>query len=113
MLGSREVIIMENKARIDFRCNGQDKSIIERAASLLGMTVSSFSKASLLERAHEVIQRVQTTSLTKRDSEIFLSLIEKDAQPVESLLIAARRYSEKNSLQNMTALVPDECNLSR
>lgn len=90
---------MDNKARIDFRCNEHDKSIIEQAANLLGMTISSFSKAFLLERARQVIQNAQTTYLTERDSEVFLSLIETDAQPVEPLLAAAQRYSEKTHLK--------------
>jgi uncharacterized protein (DUF1778 family) len=84
-----------NNERIDFRCNKQDKAVIYEAASLLGMTVSSFSKSTLLERAHQIIQSASITTLSVKDSELFLALLESDSEPSPSLLAAAQRYREK------------------
>ena len=80
------------EARIDFRCKPEEKSLIEEAAILLGMTTSSFIKATLLSSAQKVIKSHQVTVLSERDQALFLSLLEEDASPVPALVEAVEQY---------------------
>ncbi len=84
--------LSRQEARVDFRCKPEEKSLIEEAAILSGMTTSSFIKATLLSSAREVIRSHQVTVLSERDQELFLSLLEEDASPVPALVQAAERY---------------------
>ena len=88
-------MLAKKEARIDFRCKPDEKSLIEEAAALSGMTTSSFIKATLLSSAREVIRSHQITALSKQDQELFLSLLEEDASPVPALVQAAERYKAR------------------
>ncbi len=84
--------LSRQEARIDFRCKQEEKSLIEEAAMLSGMTVSSFIKAKLLSSAREVIRSHQVTQLSEQDQEVFLALLEEDVSPVPALVQAAESY---------------------
>lgn len=82
-------------ARLDFRLSPEHKSLIERAASIDGQTVSSFVIATLLRAAREAIERSSVTTLSKRDSEAFLEMLDSDAEPNKALKAAAARYKKR------------------
>ncbi len=81
-------------ARLDFRVKPEHKSLIERAASVEGQTVTDFALATLVKAAHETIQRATLTTLSARDSKIFLQMLDSDAPPNAALKAAARRYKK-------------------
>jgi len=84
-------------ARLDFRVSPEHKSLIERAASVQGQTVSSFAIAALLRIAEETIQSATTRTLSARDSDAFLAMLERDAAPNGALRAAAKRYKARRA----------------
>lgn len=67
------------------------KALIERAALLSGVSVSSFALDAMLEKAQEVLAAAETTQLSAGDWERFLEILEDD-RPSDVLVAAARRY---------------------
>lgn len=82
-------------ARLDFRLAPEHKSLIERAASIDGQTVSSFVIATLVRAAKETIERGSLITLSQRDSEAFLRMLDSDEEPNEALKAAAARYKQR------------------
>jgi uncharacterized protein (DUF1778 family) len=79
-------------ARLDFRVSPEHKSLIERAASAQGQTVSSFAIATLLKASEEAIKGETTRTLSARDSQMFLAMLNSPREPNASLKAAAKRY---------------------
>ena len=63
-------------ARLDFRLSPEHKSLIERAASAQGQTVSSFAIATLLKASEAAIESETTRTLSARDSQMFLAMLD-------------------------------------
>ena len=83
--------------RLDFRISPEHKSLIERAATAEGQTVSSFAIASLIKAAEEAIQRASVRTLSTRDSRTFLKMLDSDSQPNAALKAAAKRYKARRA----------------
>jgi len=83
--------------RLDFRLSPEHKSLIERAASAEGQTISSFAIASLIKAAEEAIQRASARTLSARDSKSFLKMLDSDAEPNAALKAAAKRYKARRA----------------
>ena len=79
-------------ARLDFRVSPEHKSLIERAASAQGQTVSSFAISTLLKAAEEAIRGETTRTLSARDAQTFLAMLEAPGKPNAALKAAAKRY---------------------
>jgi uncharacterized protein (DUF1778 family) len=82
-------------ARLDFRLSQENKRIIEQAASVTGQSVSDFAIAQLIQAARKAIEESTTTHLSLRDRDLFMQLIESDAQPNQQLKAAAARYRKR------------------
>jgi uncharacterized protein (DUF1778 family) len=82
-------------ARLGFRLQSEQKSLIERAASIHGQTVTQFAISALLRAAHESIQDAGATELSPRDREVFLEMLDADGKPNAVLERAALRYRER------------------
>jgi uncharacterized protein (DUF1778 family) len=80
------------QARIDFRATNETKALIERAAALLGMTVSEYAKWVLTEKSHEIVRETETRVLSDRDRDRFLDLLDRPAAPNQALLNAADEF---------------------
>ena len=78
--------------RIDFRLKSEHKALIERAASAHGQTVTQFAIATLVKAAHESIQQASLTELSIRDRDVFLEMLDSNAEPNAALKKAAKRY---------------------
>ena len=87
----------KSDARLDFRLNRQVKEVIERAAAVSGQSVSDFAVSALYRTAREVLEKEQTTRLSNRDRDIFLTALDSDAKPNEALKRAARRYKSRRA----------------
>ncbi|MBC7385753.1 MAG: DUF1778 domain-containing protein [Cryobacterium sp.] len=61
--------------RIDLRVDDRSKELIERAASISGMSVSTFTLSSTLQAAREQISEFERLSLSNRDRDLFISAI--------------------------------------
>lgn len=82
----------ENIARLNFRLPNEVKEVIERAAVASGLTVTDFAISALVNSANQVLERHQTRTLSDRDRDLFLALLDSDQQPNEALKKAAREY---------------------
>lgn len=82
-------------ARINFRLPQEAKEIIDRAALAAGLTVTDFAIASLLQSAHETLDRQAQRQLSDRDRDLFLKLLDEETEPNEALNQAARRYKRR------------------
>jgi len=71
-------------ARMNFRLPANAKRQIERAAASAGLTVTDFAITALTERAEEVLEKKETRQMTDRDRDIFLRMLDADAEPNEA-----------------------------
>ena len=78
--------------RIDLRVSADVKSLLSRAASYSGMSLSSFLVSTAADRAKEVVAEHETLTLTPRDWEAFLAALDNTDRPRPRLAEAARRY---------------------
>lgn len=89
----RETAIGE-EARLNFRLDPAIKELIERAAGYSGETVTSYAVSTLVRDARRVVQEHEQTTLSDRDREIFLSLLDDPPAPTDALRRAAARHRE-------------------
>jgi len=82
----------ERDERIDLRVSAELKTLLARAASYSGMSLSSFLVSSASERAKEIVSARETLKLTARDWQVFLSGLEKPQRRRPRLEAAAKRY---------------------
>ena len=78
---------------INVRATKDTKQQLDRAAGLLGVSRTSFIIESAMKRALDVIEKHHTVTLSDRDRDTFLELLEEDT-PNEELKEAARRREE-------------------
>ncbi|HZY85668.1 MAG TPA: DUF1778 domain-containing protein [Gemmataceae bacterium] len=83
-----------NEARVDFRLTRQAKAVIEEAAALTGQSLSDFAVSTLLEKANEVLSATRIRSLSERDAQIFLSVLDSENRPNKALRKAAAWYKK-------------------
>ena len=72
-------------ARINLRTSPEAKALIERAAAIMGSTVSSFMLQNAYEAARRVVSDNDTLALSQADFERFIAACENPAQPTEAL----------------------------
>lgn len=82
----------ENIARLNFRLPNEVKEVVERAAVVSGLTVTDFAINALVNSANEVLERHQMRTLSDRDHDVFLALLDSDQEPNEALKKAAKDY---------------------
>ena len=82
-------------ARLNFRLPPEIKERIENAALVSGVTVTDFAITALAERSEEILEKHQTRTLSSRDRDIFLSLLENPPEPNEALKKAVKEYKKR------------------
>jgi len=82
-------------ARLELRSTLIQKAIIERAASLLGESVTSFVLSTVLRDAVKVINEHQVTELSLRDWARFEAIVEDDEEPNTHLTDSMKLYRRK------------------
>lgn len=84
--------LANESARINLRTSVEAKEMIERAAALMGTTVSSFMLQNAYEAARRILTENNTLLMTERDFEAFTSAIENPPKPKSALRkLMARR----------------------
>jgi len=73
-------------ARINLRTSPEVKALIERAAALMGTTVSSFISQTMYETSHRVVAEQDTLTLSDRDRDAFLAALENPPAPTQALI---------------------------
>jgi uncharacterized protein (DUF1778 family) len=88
-------ITSSGDARLNFRIAADLKRTIEEAAAQLGQSVADFAVSTLVETAETVVGRRSVTKLSKRDRDLFISLLDDmNVAPNAALKRAAVRYRE-------------------
>lgn len=77
--------LANESARINLRTSAEAKAMIERAATLMGTTVSSFMLQNAFEAARRIVSETDTLLLTQRDFEAFTASIENPPKPKAAL----------------------------
>ncbi|WP_165226552.1 DUF1778 domain-containing protein [Aquisphaera insulae] len=80
-------------ARLNVRLPADLKQVIEEAAASVGQSVSDFAVSTLVQQARSVIEQRTATTLSARDRERFIAILDDStARPNAALVRAARRY---------------------
>ena len=73
-------------ARINLRTSPEVKALIERAAALMGTTVSSYISQTMYETSQRVVAEQDTLTLSDRDRDAFLAALENPPKPTQALI---------------------------
>lgn len=79
---------------IHIRISSDVKKVIEKAIAASGQSMTDFATRSLLNSANELLEREYTTTLTDRDRDRLLQLLDADDAPDKGLLEAARTHKD-------------------
>lgn len=80
--------------RLDMRLTPEHKSLMEQAASLKGLSLSSWVKSVVLTEAREAIEAHNRTTLSRRDWKKFLEIVDSDDAPAPALKRAVARHKK-------------------
>ena len=72
-------------ARINLRTSPEAKALIERAAAIMGSTVSSFMLQNAYEAARRIVADKDTLVFSQEAFEAFVATCEKPAKPTKAL----------------------------
>lgn len=72
-------------ARINLRTSPEAKALIERAAAIMGSTVSSFMLQNAYEAASRVVANNETIVLSQEAFEAFIAVCENPPEPSDAL----------------------------
>lgn len=73
-------------ARINLRTSPEAKALIERAAAIMGSTVSSFMLQNAYEAARRIVADKDTLMLSQEAFEAFIDACENPAEPTQALI---------------------------
>jgi uncharacterized protein (DUF1778 family) len=73
-------------ARINLRVSPSAKALIERAAAIMGSTVSGFMLQNIYETASKVVAQYETMTLSNRDRDAFLNALDNPSEPTQALI---------------------------
>jgi uncharacterized protein (DUF1778 family) len=85
----------QREERIDLRLSAEMKTLLARAASYAGMSLSSFLVAIAADRARQIVAEHETLTLTPRDWAAFLTALDDAERPRPRLEAAAGRYRSR------------------
>jgi uncharacterized protein (DUF1778 family) len=77
--------------RINLRASTEAKDVIERAATLLGTTVSAFILGQSYEAAKRVLSEHEVITLSNADRDQLLDLLDNPPAPTQDLRELMRR----------------------
>jgi len=82
--------VIELTSRLSIRLPRSIKERIEQAATISGLSVTDFTISNLIESAEQVLERHHSRTLSRRDRDIFLAMIDADTEPSDRLVAAAK-----------------------
>jgi len=81
--------------RIDVRLRPEQKTFIEKAAFIKGLTLTDFIIQNAIENAKQAIREYETWTLESPDAELFAAALTAPASIGPQLTEAAKRYRER------------------
>lgn len=85
----------KTRERIDVRLRPEQKTYIERAAGIRGISVTDFIIQNALENATRTIRDHETWMLERPDAELFFATLIDPPAPGARLRRSAKRYKER------------------
>ena len=93
---SNVAMVKNNKEdRVNFRASSDERALLERAAKLEGLNLSSFVMHSATLAARVVIERYQTTTISCDAFDRLVSALEGEPQVQPRLLERMKRSRER------------------
>lgn len=80
---------------IHIRSTPSDKSLIEKAADAVGLSLSAFMLQNSIKAARREIAEIEKISLSKKDAELFLSALTHAPSPNAALKAAFKDYAKQ------------------
>ena len=81
---------------IHIRTTPKDKSFIEKAADAVGLSTSAFMLQNAIRAARQELNAVERVTLSRRDAEIFCSLLVDPPPPNKVLKEAFNLYNKQS-----------------
>jgi uncharacterized protein (DUF1778 family) len=91
----RKETASKTRQRIDVRLRPEQKSEIERAAHIQGLTLTDFIVQNAVANARQTIREFETWTLERPDAEIFAAALMQPATLGPQLTQAAKRHKER------------------
>lgn len=85
---------MAKSERLEMRLTREQKDLIERAARIKGLDVTSFAVPTVVEAAQEVVGQQSVTVLSDRDYKKFLRILDAHEEPAPKLKAAVKRLKK-------------------
>lgn len=82
-------------SRIDLRVTQEQKELLERAASLKGVSLSAYTLFYVLPAAKQEVDSHERLVLSNRDRDLFMSVMENPPELKGKLKSAIKKYREK------------------
>lgn len=82
-------------SRIDLRVTQEQKELLEKAASLRGISLSAYTLLHLLPIAKQDIDTQERLILSDRDRDLFMSIMENPLELQGNLKTAIKKYRDK------------------
>ncbi len=86
---------LNRTARVEARVTDEQKSLLQRAAALVGRSVSDFIVSSAQEAALRTIHEYELVRLTADERKVFVSALLNPPAPGARLKKAAKAYRDK------------------
>ena len=87
--------IAPKSSRIDLRVTEEQKALLEKAASIRGVSLSAYTLLHLLPLAQKEIENQEKLTLSNRDRDIFLAAIANPPKLKGKLKTAIASYRDK------------------
>jgi uncharacterized protein (DUF1778 family) len=78
--------------RLDARITRDEKSLIETAANLRGISVTDLIRTSITDAAARIIRENEILTLSERERRIFVEALLNPPKPNEAALASVKRY---------------------
>jgi uncharacterized protein (DUF1778 family) len=82
-------------SRIDLRVTQEQKELLEKAASVRGISLSAYTLFYLLPIAKQEIEASERLVLSDRDRDLFMSMMENPPELKGNLKTAIKKYRAK------------------
>ncbi len=96
----------EHDTQMILRISRETKAKIERAAAVLGQSVSGFASTALDRAADDILGRHQIIVLGDAERDFFLTLLDTDQEPSEKTKEGVRSYNALSSQDATGEAVP-------
>ncbi len=79
--------------RIEIRIRPKDKAMLEKAASIFGLSLSAFMLSNSLRAAQEGLTTQSRITLSENEWNSFMKVLENPPRPNKALSAAIKKYS--------------------